>query len=309
MDRYGAWTLRLTDKVTLGLAGIALAVPAFSFGSEDDYFTPRTHSPWVNPSVITATTPFGGLVISAGGYYGSYKSRTLEMSEGLIGLTPSDSVYLWYARQHFLIKGRSSTSRLRLDDNVFGIRAVVLKPKLEGDATIAVQFEVIQPEDAKLTIGNSASTFDATKNYALSVIYTRDAKADYRIRYGNVDAGNGGHARVFGMGASHQFRAIGRLESYAQLDLIAQIWKSSATGKTKSFELKGGVNVGASYRLFKWLKLQGDVTAYPAGIPMSGGQLAGLGSFLVYEPGGVASGLKSDFVAFGSLRLVAGTAF
>jgi hypothetical protein len=293
----------------MGLAGIALAVPAFSFGSEDDYFTPRAHSSWVSPSVITTTTPFGGLVISAGGYFGSYKSRALEMSEGLIGLAPSDSVYLWYTRQHYLIKGRTSTSRLRLDDNLFGIRAVVVKPRLEGDATVALQVESIQPEDAKLTVGNSASTFDATKNYALSVIYSRGPKADFRLRYGNVDAGNGGHARVFGIGANHQFQPIGRLESYAQLDLIGQNWKSSATGKTKSFDIKAGLNLGASYHLLKWLKLQGDVSVYPAGIPMSGGQLAGLGSFLVYEPGGVASGLKSDFVAFGSLRLVAGTSF
>jgi hypothetical protein len=293
----------------LGLAGIALAVPAFSFGSEDDYFTPRVHSTWVNPSVITATTPFGGLIISAGGYFGSYKSRSLEMSEGFIGLAPSDSVYLWYARQQFLIKGRTSSSRLRLDANAFGVRAVVVKPRLEGGATVAIQVESIQPEDAKLTIGNSATTFDATKNYALSVIYSRGPKADYRLRYGNVDAGNGGHARVFSLGATHQFHPMGRLDSYAQLDLIGQNWKSAATGKTKSFDLKGAVNVGASYPLLKWLKLQGDVSLYPAGIPMSGGQLAGLGSFLVYEPGGVASGLKSDFVAFGSLRLVAGLSF
>jgi hypothetical protein len=258
--------------------------------------------------MITPTTPFGRLVISAGGSYGNYKSRSLELTDAQIGLMPSDSLYLWYGRQRILVKGRTSSSRLRLEDSVFGLRTILVKPQVDNGTTVALQAEVIQPEDATLNIGNSASRFDATRNFALSVILGRGETSDFRVRYGHVSGGNGGLAHVVSLGMNRQFKFLG-FDSYFQMEAIGQTWKSSATGKSKSFEPKLSLSYGASYRILPWLQLQGDLSLFPAGIPLSGGPMSGLGSFLIYEPGGVAGGLKSDLVGYGSLRLVAGKSF
>jgi hypothetical protein len=290
------------------MAGIASAIPAIALGSDEDYFTPRLHSVWVNPSVITPTTPFGRLVISAGGSYGNYKSRTLELTDAQIGFMPNESLYLWYGQQRILVKGRASNSRLRLEDSIYGLRAVLVKPQVDNGITLALQAEVIQPDDATLNIGNSASRFDATKNFALSVIVGRGEANDYRLRYGHVSGGNGGRAEIVSLGFNRQFKVL-RFDSYFQVEAIGQTWKSSATGKTKSLEPKLSLSYGASYRILPWLQLQGDLSLFPAGIPLSGGPMSGLGSFLIYEPGGVAGGLKSDLVGYGSLRLVAGKSF
>jgi len=291
------------------LAGIAFAIPAVAFGSDEDYEVAQASTVWVTPSVISPTTPFGRLILSGGEYFASYRGRTLALSEATIGLAPTDTVYLWYTRQKYLIKGRASTSRLRMSDNAYGARITVKKRSESSDSLLAIQFQTIRPGAADVTIGRSEASYPATENLSFGLIYNNGHAGDYRVTYNTVKAGESGKATVYSLGANRSFPTVGKLDSYLQGEIFVQNWTGVAVDSTRKTDVKASAVFGANYRLCRWLSLQGDFTLHPLGMPFAGSQMGALGSFLVYEPGGVTDGLRDKLVGYGSLRLVASGAF
>jgi hypothetical protein len=288
-------------------ASIGLAIGSVAFAQDSDSNINR--SAVISPWTITTKAPENKLFMSFGEFYGSYSGRSIEMREGLLGFAPVDSVYLWYAKQSYLAKGRTASSRLDMAADSYGARVMVKRPSFDGDVSIALQAEITRPSDANQRSGNSAQTFRPTKNDSFSVIYGAGRRLDLRAGYSRVEGSKAGKADVADLGLSTEIPTIGNFSATIQGDVVGQSWKDANAGKNHTLEFKPVISVGLGYRFCRWASLQADFAVMTNGVPLAGTRYGALGSYMIYQPGGVAGELQKNALGYGALRLVAGGSF
>ena len=263
----------------------------------------RNTGSW-DPFVISAYIPQDKVLFTGTEYYGPYSGRSIEMREGLLGGSPRPWLYLWGGSQRFVIKGRGENSRMRLSGQILGFRALVKKPNKDGNFGVAVQFESNHTTDASIYVGRSRITYGGTDTYALSGQF--DHSRGFTSRAGALESSNSGDGQAFAVygGIGKELPDVGNLTFRGQAELVAQGWRSALNRGTHALECKPLLNGAISYRLTRWATIQGEVTLMPSGVPFFAGHLSGLGSFLYYEPGGVAAELRDHVVGYGAIHLL-----
>ncbi|RYG49322.1 hypothetical protein EON79_01735 [bacterium] len=264
---------------------------------------------WTDPYAITARLPESKFFVTGGYRYGAYEGRKLEAREYRIGGTPTDWLFLWYGRTEYLVKGRSSGSRLRTEADSFGGRAILKRPSDTDRSTLALQLEYIRPTDASVRTSGSAARFEGPSIYNVALNLEDPAtRFTYQLGYTNVNGAGPVQASVYNVALGRDFFVSERFRILGQASLIGESWKDGL-GRAKDFDVRLALGGTASYRFLPWLAVEGDLTFFPAGVPFAYGSTTNLGAFLPYEPGGPAAGLRKDPVGFATLRLVAGIKF
>lgn len=286
------------------IAGAVLAAPATVFGQDDsDSFRTSWSSPWT----ITAKSPADKVFVSLGESYGSLSGRTFQLSEALIGFTPTDGLTLWFAPQNYFLKGHTS-GRLHLVSNDYGVRYVIKKPTATDAKSWAIQYEGVSPSTADVTTSSSSATYLSTQNNIVSGDYSDGDGFSAQALYGNVRGHSSGNANVFGLGAAGEWAAA-NATLRVQGQLVGQSWSGADTGTRVNLEVKPILEGTVAYRFLPWASLEGGITFFPSGVPFVSGETTGLSSFLLYEPGGPAADLRHDRFGYGTLRLLIGRKF
>jgi hypothetical protein len=260
----------------------------------------QTGTPWTLPSVFSGKWMRPGVSLSLNAYYTNWEGRQLQMKEGILGFAPDRNWKFWYGKQDYLAKGRSGKSRFDMTADDFGVRALIKQPEPDGFGGLALQVEYFRPSDATSRIGASTAIYFGTRDLNVNLAYS-DPSADYEVGYTNVRGSGSGKADVFDVGFGKDFER-GSMAYRLQANLFAESTQLVGAG-TKS-DLRLGLFGTASYRVNDFFNLEGDLYVMPFGIPVAGGRLTPLTSFVVYNPGGAVNDLRQSFIAMGTLRLV-----
>lgn len=254
---------------------------------------------WIEPSVFTAQRRPVGASFGLTQFYGDWHGRRIEMKEELLGIAPIERAYLWYAKQQYVLKGRTG-SRAYLDADTFGGRVLVKDPDETGAGGIALQLEFIKPGSANIFSGSSAAIYPGTRDWSFGLIGSQ-SQFDYQVQYTNVKVNTGSdHADVLNVGLGRNFGEGSRFVARAQAELVGQRVR---TPFDRSTSIKPVLYLAAQFQVAQGLNLVADVTAMPSGVPYAYGRLTPLTSLFVYNPGQPVDRLKSEAFAIGSLRL------
>jgi len=284
--------------------GATILPTAFLFASSAVAQTTNPTVSPTDPTVISAHIPTDKFVLSDKQFYGPYNGRSINMNEVLLGGTPNPWLYVWAARQFYIIKGRARTSRMRLSSDSVGFRAEVKKPNAKGDYGMAVQYQYEATSDAKITAGVSGVKYGGTGGQNVAVIFDHERGLSSRAGFLYQTNHRFGESTSGYFGVAKEFPDAGNLSFRGQAELAVQGWKSAVRNLRHGIQFKPILTAEASYRLLPWMSLQADVTVMPMGVPFYAGSLSGLGGFMFYEPGGVAGDLRRNTVGYGSLRLL-----
>jgi len=287
------------------LVGAAFAAPTVALGQ---FESSADKTDTVDPSAISAKPLTYGVFIAPSLTYASIDKRSLEVREVLVGAQPFPSLSLWYARQNYLLKGRSD-GRARLNSADYGLRWIFKGGKSAGEPAWAFQFQAVIPDDLISTKSTSTAIYYPTKINVGSVSYYDGRRVTLQALYGNIKGHASGTGDLGGAGASAEWPLMDKWTGRAQGQLMFQYWKGAETGHKPGLEVKPVLSTGVSYHFMPWLALEGDVTVMPMGLPLVAGRLTGLGSFLLYQPGGPAADLRSKPLGYATLRLVGGLRF
>ena len=257
-------------------------------------------SQWTNPYYLIAGTPADKFTITGGEVYSSLHGRAIESRNGLATLSPIDNVMFWYGVQSNVVKGHASTSRLHASSNTMGIRWVYSPARYASDPSWAIQFEKVTPGVAESHTSSSSETFNPTKNFAVSLIHGTGTGSNFAIGYANVKGAASGNADVATLtyGTENGSDSSG---IYMQAQAIGQRWTGPATSDV--VEVKAMFTLCYRMELVSHVDFSLEGTYFPFGLPMSAGSVTGLSSFLIYEPGGPADGLRKDQVGFAAARI------
>jgi hypothetical protein len=290
---------RLTVYPFLIAALFALSRPANSQGRVPD----RHLGDW-DPSVLTTQIPTAKLLFTGSEFYGPYSGRSIEVRQGVLGSALNSWLYVWGNSQRYTIKGRASNSRMRLSTSSYGFKAQIRKPDANGDYGATAQFEIYEATNAKVIVAQSRVTYGGTAGESANISVDLPRGISSRVGFTESHNSSDGQALAFNVGAAKSYAVSNSVTVRGQADLIFQSWRSSADGSRRGLEIKPLLNIGAGYKLNKWASLESDVTLMPLGVPYYAGHLTSLGSFLFYEPAGVAGELRSKAVGYGGLYLV-----
>jgi len=258
---------------------------------------------WSSPNAIQAGLIQRGVSLVGGGSYATYKGRKFELKQEQLKAGLSDQVELFYGRQFVLAKGRQSTSRFYDDTDYYGGRVVLKKPTTLNPTAWAIQYEAFRPGTGQINLGSSSETLAGPKTSVYSLNYGDKAKDQFQLSYTAVDSPAGFVAHAVSAGAAHDFDLDSNLLGRLQLAVLGQSFRGPVT--TTNLEIKPILTGSISWNAFSWLALEGDATVMPAGMPFVSGDFTGISTFAIYEPGGVVDDLRHNFLAFGSLRLIA----
>jgi hypothetical protein len=256
---------------------------------------------WAQPSIFNSRRFEKGAKLSLTQYYASLSSRTLEGQEGLLSFSPDEKLMVWYAKQTFLAKGRFASSRFRVDIDTYGARYIINEPDEAGLGGTAVQLEFFRPGTASVRTAGGNVDYFATKNVAVSAMHNDDHN-DYLLSFTDVRGAGSGKGQALDAGAGRTFTPKENLDARLEGHLVGESLKGN--GLNVSLEVRPVLYGALSYHAASWLSIEGDVSVMPAGMPIAGGRLTGLTSFQIYNPGGPAQGLRTNFVALASLRLL-----
>ncbi len=285
----------------IALVALTLAVIGQAVAS-DGLSADALVNKWSNPSVIGARQ-YEKSVVGAGTFlYSKFKGKTLEGKEWLIGGSPTDTIYLWYSRQNFLAKGASATSRLRASSDSYGFKWVFKKARNNEEASWAVQYEAVKTYNATAVIAGAGATYFPTKNQALSLHYETPNGSAYSLGLTTVKAAGQGNSDVLSFGYGRDISSNERSTLRFQAFLIGQKTNLIANSRT---DFRAVAQLMYQNQLNKWLFFEAEGAILPAGMPYAGGRTTGLSSFLIYDPGGAAEGLRKGLVGYGVIRLVA----
>ena len=295
---------KFTHASVFKMVGTICVACALSFAMAQD--APST-TKWSDPSLLTARLMNERFVIKGGETLATYNGRTIEVNELFVGGKPIDHLFVWFSRQNFLVKGRSTGSRLRSTASSYGFRYAFNEPSEDERAGWAFQYEAVKPGDSTSTVinpgGSSSVTYSPTKNDVLTVIRDDINGESYWLSYAMVKLGAGaGSADVYTLGYGRDLQWGAKTSVRLQANAIAQRWSGPATNNV--FEIKPVFSATLEHRLGGGLSFEAEGTLLPTGMPMAYGRLTGLSSFLLYEPGGAADGLRKDFLGFATFRLV-----
>ena len=286
-------------RIALGALGLALSAPVLA---SDELTSETLVNKWSNPSVIGARR-YEKSVVGAGTFlYSKFKGKTLEGKGWLIGGSPTDTLYLWYSRQNFLAKGASATSRLRASADSYGLKWVFKKARNVDEPSWALQYEAVKTFNATAVVAGAGATYFPTKNQALSVHYETPGGSAYSLGFTTVKAAGQGNSDVLSFGYGKDIFSNDRSTLRFQAFLIGQKTNLIANSRT---DFRAVAQLMYQNQLTKWLFFEAEGAILPAGMPYAGGRTTGLSSFLIYDPGGAAEGLRKGLVGYGVIRLVA----
>jgi len=275
------------------------AVQALQGGIDEDKAKPYQ---WVLPSVIQAGLVQKELSIFAGDSYAAFEGRSFEMKTVQLSAGVTDWLQLLYGEQTVLAKGRSSTSRFDVFDSYYGVRAVVKRPTSADPSALSLQFEALRPDTGSAYVGSTSEDFAGTHNNIGSVNYQDRAKNLYQFQYTYVDGPDGVNAHVYNLGYGHDLDLGDSLLAHVQGALVSESYQ--AIGSSSNLEMRPMLYGCLAYQFTDNFSIEGDITIFPSGVPLAGGEFTAISSFALYSPGGVVDNLRSDFSAFGSLRLL-----
>lgn len=268
---------------------------------QDENVQAKTVS-WTLPFAFDANLhPRGGFA-SVGEYYANYHGREMQMREFLAGVNITDVVKVWFASQAFVAKGRHSGNRFHVSDDVYGAKWVFKPAREAGDPSVAVEFQATRPGTASATTSNAAVTFNATKDNFFAIDYGLPSGLQTQFSYTSIKGAADGNANVFGLAGARDMTLREKLNLRLQANLIAQGYKDVSGNET--FNFRPVLYAALGYEVANGLRLEGDASVMPFGVPLGGTHFQGLSGFEIYNPTGVAGELKDNMVAFASLRLV-----
>lgn len=292
----------------ISMAGLAFCLPAIAL-SQDGPLPATRRTIWTDPYVLTARIPDSTIFLSGGFDYGNYRGRRLETREFRIGGTPTDWLSIWYGRSDYIIKGRKSGSRFRVDSDSYGLRAILKYPTDEDRSILSLQLEAVRPSTAQVTVPGARAQFAGPKTYNIGLAYEDPSpRLTYGLGYSNSSTSTEVRSSSVNIAVSRDWRAGRRLGFQAQGALVLDTWRDQL-GRNRAASIRPAILGTASYRFLPWASIEGALSIFPSGLPFAYGGTTTLGTFLPYEPGSPADGLRRDFVAFGSIRLVAGYRF
>lgn len=287
---------------------IPAAIVAAICSTQTPATTPSTEDPkvgiWGNPFIFDAKQRPNGPMASVAGYYADYRGRKMEVKELTVGYTFSERYTLWYGLQNFLVKGRASTSRFRLDADMFGIRAVLI-PVTGESGGLAIEYQGTRPSKGTATAvsggGLNTAIYNAPKIDTIALDGSDTHGYDAQLSITSVDSA-GGSGTVVGFGLAREFRLSPRAQLRAQGQLLGQSYTDVV--EHVNLELKPVLYGAVGYDASRNFRLEADATLMPSGVPLASGSFSSLGSFQLYRPGGAAEGLRHNIVGFASLRLL-----
>jgi hypothetical protein len=260
---------------------------------------------WASPAIFTARPLPRGAHLSLGQYYSTLEGRTLEAKEAILGFSPSEKWLVWFSKQEYVAKGRSATSRFRVNADTYGARYIIDGPDRDGTST-AVQVEAFRPASAEARTGSGSATFFATRNVSFALIHSK-GKEDYQFGYSTVAGAASGKSDVVEVALGRTYELKDKLKARVEGHLVGQSLRGN--GFNVGLELRPVLYGALSYSPAKSIVLEGDVSVMPMGMPIAGGRLTPITSFQIYNPGGAVAGLRTKFTAVGSLRLMFQTRF
>jgi len=275
------------------------AVQALQGGIEEQANKPYQ---WMLPSVIQAGLVPREASAFLGESYASFHGRSFQMltDQGSIGVT--DYLQLMYGNQYVLAKGRHTSSRFDVADNYFGIRGVVKKPTAKDPSALSLQFEALKPDTGSARIGTSSAEFSGTHNNIYSVNYQDRVANLYQVQYTSVDVPGGLNAHVYSLAFGRDYRLDDTFLARVQASLVNETYQ--AIGTSSNYEMRPILYGCIAATPTDNLSIEFDITAYPAGVPLAGGDVTAVSSFDLYSPGGIVTDLRTEFAAFASLRIL-----
>ena len=299
----------LTTLFLAGVGAVSVAAPSLHsslkkavHAVESDINDEPGPYQWMLPSVIQAGLIQKGASIDLGEAGASFKGRRFEMKHGQATFGVTDYLQVYYGEQYFLAKGRSSGSRFDVADNYYGIKGIVKRPTEKDPTSMAVELQVVRPDTGSARVGGAGAEYAGPHNNVFAVDYLDRQSNQYQLKYTDVSIPGGFYAHVYSGGFGHDYRLSEFLLSRVQASLVAQSFKANA--EQSSYELRPVLYGALALTPAPWLAVEADVTAYPAGTPIAGGELTGMSSFDLYSPGGVVNQLRHEFVAFASIRIL-----
>lgn len=282
------------------LKPVFAALAATTPQSDTGWF-PAERIRWANPNVFYAQRVPKEVFASTGFYYGDYRGRKSEIQELTLGASFADRWTVWYSHQDILLKGRSQTSRYRNDSEIFGVRWLLQEAGVKPYG-LAVEYETVRSTSAKVTTSNSTAVFPAPDVNRVKIIATTRKGIDGQIAFTRIDGVNDEEANLFDLGLGKDFALSSRWNMRIQGHVIGQNLRNTLEEKT--LEIKPVAYAALAYRLGPNAHLETDLTYMPSGTPLAYGRLTGLTSFQIYQPGGVAEGIRSNSFGVGAVRLL-----
>lgn len=278
------------------VASVAFACASLAFGQMD---TPA-FSGWRDASHLVAKVPTDRYSITGGFTYANYQGRTIEPKEWTISAVPLDNLLVWFGRQTFLVKGRSAGSRLTTSADSYGAR-YVFGGRSEDDASWALQFEAVRPNESISTSGGSTVVYFGPGVNTYTLLYSPHEGITFSGGYTSIQgrAGESGDVYALTYGHDHNVGLHGRL--LMQATGIFQHWSSLVSSNNNDLRL--ALTATYQHDLAKNVVGELEATALPFGMPLAYGRLTGLSNFLVYEPGGATDGLRRDFTGYITARI------
>jgi len=280
------------------------AVQALKGGIEEDKIAPYQ---WMLPSVIQAGLVERGVSVFVGDAYATFRGRSFNMETDQVGVGVTDWLQILYGNQYILAKGRQSTSRFDVAANYYSVRAVVKRPTAADPSALSLQFQAIRPDTGSAVEAGSSEEFAGTHNNVGSVNYLDRQKNQFQVQYTNVNGPDGVSANVYSVGWGRDYELNELFLARVQASMIGESYQ--AIGSSSNSEFKPLLYGCVAFQASDNLSLELDLTCFPSGIPLAGGDFTAISSFDLYNPGGVVSDLRSDFSAFASLRVMYHTKF
>ncbi|MDR3692531.1 MAG: hypothetical protein P4L46_24330 [Fimbriimonas sp.] len=295
---------------TLALCSAAYAAPSFHAtvrkavkAVQDEEQQSKQGYEWALPSIIQSGPVQRGISFYGGETYATYQGRSFELRQEQVkvGLTPQFE--LFYGRQFALAKGRSATSRYNDHDDYFGGRVVVKLPTETDPSSLAIQYEALRPDTAHLVTSGNAETLAGPIDNTYSLNYGDRALNQFQLSYTTIEAPAFYDAHSISLGAGHDFNLGSNMLARLQATLVGQSF--TGAGISSNFELKTIGSGTVAWSPTSWLSVEGNLTVLPSGMPFASGEFTAVSSFAIYNPGGIVTDLRRDFLAFGSLLVSA----
>jgi len=305
----------VTALLVMGLGVAAAAAPSFGsslrkalharqMDSGNEHIGPYN---WSLPSTIQAGLVPKEASLFIGDSFAKFEGRSFEMKTAQVGYGVTEFLQLLYGEQTVLAKGRLATSRFSVADNYYGVRGVVKRPTPSDPSALSLQFEAIRPDTGTAVSGGSGADFAGTHNNVFSVNYEDRVANFYQFQYTDVETPEGDSAYVFNIGYGRDYDPSPYLKARLQYSLIGESYQD--VGSSRQTDVRPVLYAGVAVVVTNYLNIEADLTAFPSGVPIAGGEFTPISGFALYNPGGVVNDLRTNFSAFGALRIVLHTKF
>lgn len=301
---------------TISFAPVAAAVVASGVLPT----APQGWEPDPEPVRFTVELPveFGATDAVTGGvgfYRSEYQGRLVTAQEYSIGAAIGANWLVWYSRTDWVAKGRNRANRFSAKSDRIGVE---YRWGEKGEGPWAARFEYIKGGTGTSRTTGGTSTFSGPSTYILTGYYSpqtadewtsaESVKNAYRLKLGGLEVrtpGNSSQALL--LGGTADLRLSEQLT--AGLDATAFFERPRGLVTEGGTKFKTAFTGSLTYRPVSWGAIELNGLLMPSGAPFGGTSITGLSSYLVYEPGGGAAGLRSDTLGFFSIRFLVGTRF